>query len=53
MNTEIQYLKKKVAAMAEVQDAMHEVLSAVVMILKEAGIVDEVALKIKMNEGSE
>jgi hypothetical protein len=52
MNTEILYLKKKVAAMAEVQASMHEVLSALCMILKEAGIVDEVALKIKMNEGS-
>jgi hypothetical protein len=51
MNTDIAYLKKKVAAMAEVQQSTLIVLSALMQILEMQGILDKDLINAKIGEG--
>ena len=50
MDTEIQYLKKKIIAQDQVQESIVHILNALCVILKEAGIVDEFSLKAQVRE---
>jgi hypothetical protein len=52
MNTEIAYLKKKVAAMSEVQESTLIVLSALMKILEAQKILDKDLLKTEIREGA-